>query len=104
EVDIRTELITEDGKLVDKGYLGSQEAVGCVFGQLRTLDVHDKHRVVSRADEGAVKLLEEFCSADVVRSDDHPVRPHEVLDGIAFLEKFRVGHYVELHVFKQPGI
>jgi len=59
---------------------------------------------------GGVQGLHEFGGAHVVRAHNHPVGLEEVVDRVAFLQKFGVGNHVELDVlaaffqfFLDPG-
>ena len=65
-------------------------AVGGVLGEFGGAHVHDDQALVV-ALEGRVELAHELDGALVVGADDDAVRAHEVVDGGAFLEEFRVG-------------
>ncbi len=104
QVDVGAQLVAQNGQLVHEGDLGGQEAVGGVLGELGTGDVHDDDRVVRCPDKGAVELLEQLGGADVVCAHDDPVGTHEILDGVALLEKLRVGHHVELEMVQAAGV
>ena len=63
-----------------------------MFDEFGGVDVrHDNRRV-----EGRVDLLHRRNGPWRTDPDDDPVRPHQVLDGKAFPEEFRVADHVEL--------
>ncbi len=62
---------------------------------LGAADAHDQQAVLF-AHERVVQLFHDLGGAHIVGADHHPVRFHEVINGGAFLEEFRVGDHIEL--------
>ena len=79
---------------VDERNLGGQHAVGGVLGHFGAAHSHDD-KLLTAAGKGSVQFAHESGGLFVVRAHHHAVRLHEVGHGVAFFEKFGVGHHVE---------
>ena len=69
-------------------------AFAAYFVSSADLHVHDDE-LFAAARERLVERAQQLGDARIVGADDDAIRPHEVLDGRAFLEEFRVRHHVE---------
>ncbi len=74
-----------------------QHGIGGVLGQFGRAHVHH-HQAVVGALEGFIDAAHDADRVVVVRADDHAVRTHEVVDGRAFLQEFRIGRHRERDV------
>ena len=61
------------------------------------LHVHDDE-FFAAARERLVERAQQFGDARIVGAHHHAIRTHEVFDGRAFLEEFRVGNHVEFDI------
>ncbi len=87
-LDIRTDPLGDVGQFIHETDLGGQHGVGRVLGEFRGADVHDDQPIVI-ARKGIVQRAQQFSGARIVGADDDPIGLHEILDGGAFLQKFR---------------
>ena len=88
---VGTEFLGQVGQLVHEADARGQHGVGGVLGQLRGTHIHDDQALVV-ALERRIELAHHFSRARVLDADDDAIRPHEVLDRGAFLEKLGVGN------------
>ncbi len=100
-LDVGAQVLGQFGNLVDKADLGCQHAVGGVFGQLGAAQVHENDAVMVAVERG-VEVTHDLAHFIAGATNDDTVRATAVGDGGAFLEKFRVGHYVKLQ--RAPGL
>ena len=87
---VAADLLAQVGDLVDEGDLHRQEGVGRVFGQLGIFQRGDEDRRLAQV-ERTVETAQRGFRPLVLGADNHPVGTHEVLDGRAFAQEFRVG-------------
>ena len=92
---VRSHPLAEIRHLVDKGHLGSKERVGGVLDHLGGGDVREDERGLDQV-QGTVQVAHDRLGLRAVRADDHAVGAHEVFDGRAFAEEFRVRDDVEV--------
>ena len=89
--------LAQIGNLVDEADLHGEEGVGGIFGELGGFPAHEHHRRVAQS-ERLVQPLHEVLRPLVVAADQHAVRMHEVVDGRAFAQEFRIGADREIGV------
>ena len=96
-LDIRTDVLAQIRDLVDEGDLHRQESVGRILDQFRgpPRSEHDRRLV---EEERAVQLAHQRPGAVVIGTDDHTVRPLEIVNRCPFAQEFRVGNNGEIGV------
>ena len=99
---IGADLFTQIGDLVDKGDLGREKGVGCVFDQLRRLDVGEHHRRLDQV-QRAVERVQDFAGPVAFGADHHAIGAHEVFDCRAFAQKFGVRGDIEAALRSRPA-
>ncbi len=90
--------IAQSGNFIDKRNFGCQHGVGGILGHLGIAHAHVDGPVPIHV-EGSIELPHDVASAVAFGTDNDPVRAHEVFDGCAFLEKFRIAYHVKNGVF-----
>jgi hypothetical protein len=90
-LDVGTEHFGQIGQFVHEADARRQHGVGGVLGQFGALDVGDDQALVV-ALERRVEGTHQVDGLVVLGTDDDAVGAHEVFDGRAFLEEFRVGN------------
>ncbi|MNP09531.1 hypothetical protein D3C76_1016430 [compost metagenome] len=93
--DVGTQVFGQLGDLVDEADLGRQHAVGGVFGQLGTAQIHE-HDAFMVAVERRVEVTHHVTHVFTLTTHDDTVRTPAIGNGRAFLEKFGVGDDIEL--------
>ncbi len=96
-VDVRADALAQIGHFVDEGHLHRQEGVGGVFHQLGGLDRGEQDRRLDQV-KRAIQPPQHFLRALALAADHHPVRAHEIADGVAFAQEFGIGGDVEIEV------
>ena len=72
--NVGAEVFGEFGDLVDEADLGREHAVGGVFGQLGTAQVHEQDAVMV-AVERRVQITHHIAYFSAFATDDDPIRP-----------------------------
>ena len=88
-LDVGAKRVGEIGQFVHERDPCRQHRIGRVLGQLRGANIHHQHTLVI-ALERRVDRTQQADRPLVVGADDHPVRPHEILDRRAFLQELGV--------------
>ena len=94
--------LTDVRHFVNEGDLHGEEGVGRVFYQLGGFQIGEEDRRFDQI-ERAVEQAQDFAGAVGLDADDHAVRAHEIGDGAAFAEEFRVGGDVDFQVRADGG-
>ena len=100
-VHVGADLLAQIGHLVDEGDLHRQEGVGGVFGQFGGLDAGEHDRRLDQI-QRAIEPAQHLARAVALGADHDAVRTHEVADGVALAQEFRVGGDVEFQVRARP--
>jgi len=95
-LDVRAHRIGDVRQFVHKADFCCQHGVRRVLGQFGGAYVHYKESVVV-AVERCVEHSQQFSRTRIVGAHDDAFGAHEIFDGCALLEKFRVGYHVEFH-------
>ena len=93
-VDVDAEPITQVGDFVDEADLGREQRVGRVLGELGFASAHRQHTVAVHV-EWAIQLQHDLLGCRRIGADDDAARAHEVVDGRAFLQEFRIADDIE---------
>ena len=98
-VHIGPRFLAQVRHLVHERDAGGQHGVGCVFGHLGRRNIHKEHPEILQQ-ERSVKVFHDLAGLFGFHAHHHPVRAHEIADGIAFFQELGVGRYVKgnLHV------
>ena len=80
---------TEVGDFVNECDLCRQERICCVFGQLCCDHIGKDQGNFAQA-EGAVERLHDLTRAVALRTYDHAVRVHEIVNRRALAQEFRI--------------
>ena len=89
--DIGAEHLGEVGQFVHEADAGGQHGVGGILGEFGALDVGDDQAFAVTL-KRRIERAHQVDGLVVLGTDDDAVGTHEVLDGGAFLEEFRVGN------------
>ena len=89
--NVGAEHFGEVGQFVHEADARRQHGVGSILGQFGTLDVGDD-QALAVALERRVEGTHQVDGLVVIGTDNDAVRTHEVFDGSAFREEFRVGN------------
>jgi hypothetical protein len=93
-VDVGADALAQVGDLVDERHLHGEEGVGGVLDELRRLYARRQDRrldQVERAVEALQRGQRPLAARAFLRADHHAVGAHEVADGAALAQEFRVG-------------
>jgi len=94
-LDVRPELLGEVGEFVHERDARCEHCVGRVLGELGRRNIHEYHALVVALNR-RIDRAHDLLRALVGHADDDAVRPHEVLDRRAFLQKFGIRGDAEL--------
>ena len=101
-VHVRPCPLTHVGHFVDEGDFHGEEGVGGVFYQLGGFQIGKEDRRLDEI-ERAVELAKHLAGAVALHADDDAVGAHEVGDGAAFAEEFRVRGDIDFEVGADAG-
>src|SRR5262249_10609839 len=93
-VHVRTDRLTDIGNLIDEGDLRRQKRIGRVFDQFSGLKAGEENGRLDQI-ERPVELAHYLPSAFALGADDNAVGAHEVVDGRALAQEFRIGYDIE---------
>src|SRR5690606_15592635 len=94
-LDVRAEAFGDVGQFVHETDFEREHRVGCVLCQFGRTHVHADQAIVI-AVERLIQGTQQLGGAGIVGADDDTVGLHEVGDGSAFFQEFRIGYDVEL--------
>ena len=94
-LDVAADLLAKIRHLVDEAYLRGEERIGGIFDEFGRDDVSEDE-LDALLLVRPVNFFHHGAGPGVLGADDDAVRIHEVEDGIALAQEFRVGGDVEL--------
>ncbi len=96
-VNVGAHLLAKIGNLVDIGDLGGKKGVGGVFDELRGLATGEQNWRLDQV-ERIIEMTHEVAGAVTLGPDHHPVGTHEIVDGGALAQEFRIRDHIEIGV------
>ena len=97
-IDVRSHGLAQIGHVVDETDTRGQHGIRGVFGHLGRRNIHEHHPEIIQQ-QRFVKFRHQVSRPFGIGAHHHAVGSHEILDGIAFLEEFRIGSHVERHLY-----
>ena len=94
---------TQIGNVIHKADSGRQHGIGSIFCHLGRRDIHKNHPEVIQQ-ERTIQLTHQFPGFIRFHSHDNPVRSHKVIDGITFLQEFRVRSNIKRNLHSPGGL
>ena len=101
-VDIGADFFAQIGHFVDERDFHRQERVARVFGQLRRFDAGVQDRRFDQV-QRPVETAQYFARAGRFGPDHDAIGPHEIGDGIALAQEFRVRRDVDFQIGADRG-
>ena len=97
-IDIGTYQLTKIGNIVHTADAGCQHGIGCIFGHLGRGYIHENHTEIIEHHR-LVELGHQLFGLFALHTHHHTVGLHKIINGIAFLEEFRIACYIERHLY-----
>src|SRR4029453_5952743 len=91
-VHIGSHGIADIGHFIDKRDLHGQKSIGSIFNNLSRDDVSNDHGGFKKI-QWTVEFLHDRQGMGVFAANHDAIGPHEILDGGAFTEEFRIGDH-----------